>query len=241
MMIPKKSKKTAKNMGKKQANYGDLKIIGVWLIPIGVCFLVMLGLRIYAGTINETLLIAQAEQEQQFIDNKNELDLRKNELDAKERNRIAAQNKIPIANSKNEKDDQIASEWFRDALTWGNGEQYETLRKEMLKFYPEDSSVILCWFPEQWNLYDEEKMSLVYYIDAEHLNSQYQSLDAYMLHSIEGSNGMHYAGFITTANQNTDMQSLQRETKNYYYVEYDVTDGRVENVEVAMLGRIAED
>ena len=235
-----KTQKTAKNMSQKKANYSDLKIVGKWLIPIGVCFLIMIAMRIYAGSINDDLLATQVQQEQQFVDNKNELDLRKNELDAKERNKIAAQSKIPVANEKNEKDDQIASEWFRRTLTWGTGAQFEELRREMLKVYDENSSVISCWFPEQWNLYDDENMALVYYIDAEHLNSQYQSLDAYMLYGIEGSNGIHYGGFITTANQNMDIQSLQRETKNYYYVEYDVTDGRVENVEVAMLGRTVE-
>lgn len=240
-MAKKRTQKTAKNMTQRKADYSDVKIIGMWLVPILACLVVMIVMRIYAGSINRELLNTQALQEQQFHENKQTFDLRKNELDALERNKKAAESKIPIANEKNAADDQVAADYFRHFLTWASGEQYEELRREMLKFYGEDSSVISCWFPEQWNLYDEENMQLVWYIDAEHLNSEYQSLDAYMLHRVEGVNGTRYAAWITTANQNKDVQSLQRETKNYYYVEYDVTDKQVQNVEVAMLGSIVGD
>lgn len=209
----------ASNMTERKTDYSYLLVILKWMIPMGVCLLLIIGATFTDSVMNSGL---RSQISQQVVDHENlqnKINAKQAELDAKiaDAEREANSGKI-LVSDKHIEDDAAAEKFFSRYLTWSSSKEYNELRGEFKAIYASSPQFVEVLFPEEWFCVDPVTYEQINYIDYEHMNLKFDRIESYRLGLGEDRVSPSYVAVITASrtNPNGSISTV------LFYTEYDI-------------------
>lgn len=223
----KRGSNRAVNMKERKRDFTPFISILKWLIPVGICLLLLIGSSFADSILNDASRLRIAEQVSQHKGYANIKDTKNADIKARQAQIALDEGRIVHASDTNDADNAVAGEFFRKYLTWGSSEEYNKLRDEALGLFENEAGNIMsCLFPVQWQYYDPDTLDLVYYIDKEGLNLKFDSLESYRTGTATDTGGVTYSA-IVSATRNVMSQYGTVSNKLMFYAEYEVAQGNL--------------